>query len=227
LIIENRNLRDKSQIFPTRIDAGKQLAKLMEGESIDAMLIIPNGGIPIGLGILQRKMFKPEFIDLLIVKKIQVPWSTESGMGAITPDGELFLNEQLISHYDIKNQAIKDQVEKTMKRIKEIKVEFDISQDLDVAGKSILIVDDGIASGFSMLAGVNWLMKKGASKIIISVPTAPERSLNILEYQVEKLYCVNIRTGYSFAVADAYKNWYDLSLTEAIDHFKKIKKLIG
>ena len=147
-------------------------------------------------------------------------------MGAITPDGELFLNENIISHYSIEDQQIKSQAVKTKERILKIKSEFGITEEIIVKGKSVLIIDDGIASGFSMLAGANWLKKKEAKKILIGTPTAPENSLNKLENKVDKIFCSNIRTGFSFAVADAYQNWYDLSLSEAVGYYQKIIDII-
>jgi predicted phosphoribosyltransferase len=74
-----------------------------------------------------------------------------------------------------------------------------------------------------MLAGASWLKSKGTNRILIGTPTAPGRSARNLEDKVEKIYCVNIREGLSFAVADAYQNWYDLTLSEAVDYFQKIK----
>ncbi|NHJ48884.1 MAG: hypothetical protein FK733_13955 [Asgard group archaeon] len=226
LIIENSKLRNKIHIFETRVEAGEILAELIKEESIDVLLIIPNGGLPVGLGLIHNKIIQPKSIDLLIVKKIHVPWSTESGMGAITPDGELFLNDNLISYYSIENKQIQKQVEVTKERIQNIRSKFGVSDDIDVKGKSVLIIDDGIASGFSMLAGASWLKNKEAKKILIGTPTAPGRSARNLEDKVEKIYCVNIREGLSFAVADAYKNWFDLTLNEAVEYFQKIKNFL-
>jgi predicted phosphoribosyltransferase len=226
LIIENKALRNKTYIYPSRVEAGKLLADLIKDEQVDVMLIIPNGGLPVGLGLLQTKYFQPELVDLLIVKKIHVPWSTEAGMGAITPDGELFLNDSIISHYSIENRQIQNQIEKTKERIQDIRKQYGISEELVVKNKSVLIIDDGIASGFSMLAGASWLKNKEAKRILIGAPTAPLRSVENLKDKVEKIFCVNIRVGFSFAVADAYQNWYDLLLKEAVDYFQQIKAII-
>jgi predicted phosphoribosyltransferase len=220
-------MRNKHHIFQTRVEAGEKLAELIKDEQVDVLLIIPNGGLPIGLGLINKKVIQSKMIDLLIVKKIHVPWSTEAGMGAITPDGELFLNENLISYYSIEDQQIKNQVNKTKERIRNIKGEFGITEDVNIQEKTVLIVDDGIASGFSMLAGTSWLKKKNAKKIFLGTPTAPQSSLDNLKDKVDKIFCLNIRTGFSFAVADAYQNWYDLSLSEAVDYYRKIMDSIS
>lgn len=220
------NLRNKHGIFKTRVKAGELLAELVDKEPIDALHIIPNGGLPVGFGFIKDyKIQKPE-VDLLIVKKIHVPWSTEAGMGAITPSGDIFLNEKMVSHYSIQDEKIQKQIAETKQRIYKIKESFGITEEIDVKGKNVLIVDDGIASGFSMLAGASWLKKKGVKKTIIGTPTAPLSSLQKLEPHVEKIYCLNLREGFNFAVADAYKNWYDLSLDEAIKYYGKISEIL-
>ncbi|TFF93287.1 MAG: phosphoribosyltransferase, partial [Promethearchaeota archaeon] len=70
---------------------------------------------------------------------------------------------------------------------------------------------DGLASGFTMLAAINMVKKYHPRKIYIAVPTAPHRTVENIEEKVEEIFCPNIRKVLRFAVADAYKNWYDLS----------------
>ena len=218
-------MHNKYNIFDSRIEAGNKLAELLKEDEFEVLEIIPNGGLPVGYELLQ-KIPTIDFVDIMIVKKVHLPQTTEAGMGAITPDGEIFLNKELISNYSIHTKQIQSQIEETTSRIKLIKTEFGIIDQVDVKNKSVLIIDDGIASGFSMLAGVNWLQKRKAKKIIIGVPTAPLTSLLLLEEKVDKIYCANIRESFSFAVADAYKNWYDLTLSEAIMYFNKIRKIL-
>ncbi|MEA2071779.1 MAG: phosphoribosyltransferase family protein [Asgard group archaeon] len=226
MIVENQTLRNKTNIFSSREKAGNYVAKLLQKESFDYLLIIPNGGLPVGFGFLQEINTKPAEVGILIVKKIHVPWSTESGMGALTPDGDIFLNKELIDSYSIKNQEVQKQIQEAKKRIKYIQKAYGVEETINVKDKSVLILDDGIASGFSMLASVRWIRKKGAKRILIGTPTAPKRSLKKIEDKVDKIFCVNIRTVLRFAVADAYQHWYDLSLEEAVNYYKKICDII-
>ncbi|TFF83931.1 hypothetical protein EU523_01945 [Candidatus Heimdallarchaeota archaeon] len=227
MLIENKSLHNKYQIFKTRVEAGEMLAKLIEEEGIDLVQIIPNGGLPVGYGFIKNYAGQKPQVDLLIVKKIHIPGSTEAGMGAITPSGNVFLNERIVSHYSIQDAKIQKQIQETKQRIQQMKKNFGIAEDIAVEGKTILIVDDGIASGFSMLAGTSWLRNNGAKKILIGAPTAPLRSIQRLEEKVEKIYCLNVRETFTFAVADAYKNWYDLSLEEAINYSEKITEVLA
>ncbi|NHJ31683.1 MAG: phosphoribosyltransferase [Asgard group archaeon] len=225
LIIEDRKLYNKVHIFESREHAGKLLAGLLEEKEFDLLYIIPSGGLPIGYGLLTSDVFKIIPFDLMIVRKIQLPWSTEAGMGAVTPDGQVFLNDSLISQITISNKELQEQVVKTQERIAEMRKEFNLSDTVSPRGQTVVLVDDGIASGFSMRAAAHWMKKKLAREVYIATPTAPMRSLEHLEPLVDGIFCLNIRTGFSFAVADAYRHWYDLPIEESKEYMIKLNQL--
>lgn len=226
MIIEDQSLHNKYYIFDSRRRAGFLLGRFVALEDFDLLYIIPNGGVPVGLGLLEFPLISPQKIfDLLIVRKIQIPGSTEAGMGAITPDGQIFLNEQLVSRLSVTNYQLDQQIERTKQQIEKRRREFQLPPSPQVYGKKILITDDGIASGFSMLAGAKWLKKLGAEEVTIAVPTAPISSVNHLEPHVDKIICLNIRDRYPFAVADAYTDWYDLTITETKRYLNEIEIL--
>nr|NIM44243.1 phosphoribosyltransferase [Nitrososphaeria archaeon] len=95
----------------------------------------------------------------------------------------------------------------------------------DLGGKIVLLVDDGLASGFTMLAAARSVRKREPEKIVIAVPTASLGAINLLKTEVDEIVCLNIRTGPVFAVADAYKDWYDLSDEEVIEVLQKARRL--
>lgn len=218
MIIENKELRNEYRIFESRLSAGQMLKEFIE-ESVDLILAIPNGGVPVAEPLV--KFLNPQEFNLLLIRKIHVPWTQEAGMGAITPDGSVFFNQQLIQSYRIEEEAIERKVKDALTAIEERKKEYDL-KDYEVKDKSILIIDDGIASGFSMIAGSTWLKEKRAKSVTIAVPTAPKDSLNKIVDLVDKIICLNVRTRYPFAVADAYKNWYDVPLLEVKQTLKRI-----
>ena len=86
---------------------------------------------------------------------------------------------------------------------------------------SVILVDDGIASGFTLRVAVEALKNKSANEIIIAVPTGHQESLKCLVDEVKAVYCANVRSGWSFAVADAYKRWSDVVQTEALEILKR------
>jgi predicted phosphoribosyltransferase len=90
----------------------------------------------------------------------------------------------------------------------------------ELGGKIVILVDDGLASGYTMLAAVRVVRRHKASLIVVAVPTASVSTIKLVAPQVDAIICPNIRSGYSFAVADAYRNWYDLDRTEVIKLLK-------
>ncbi len=225
MIVDNKKFYNKINVFDSREHAGKLLANLLRGKQFDFCYIIPSGGLPVGYGLLTSDEFKLIPFDLMIVKKIQLPWSTEAGMGAVTPDGQVFLNDNLISQITISNKELQEQVVKTQEMIVALREAFNLTETKSPRGKRVLLLDDGIASGFSMRAAAHWMKKKQAREVFIITPTAPLRSLEKLEPLVDGIYCVNIRTGFSFAVADAYQDWYDLGTEEAKEYMEKLNNL--
>jgi predicted phosphoribosyltransferase len=81
----------------------------------------------------------------------------------------------------------------------------------DLSGKTVILVDDGIAAGSTMRTAIDALRKLGAGRVVVAVPTAPARSLEAMRKLADEIVCADIRSGASFAVADAYEEWRDLS----------------
>ena len=82
--------------------------------------------------------------------------------------------------------------------------------------KIVVLVDDGLASGFTMLAAARSVKDRAPRKVVVAVPTGSLGAVELLEQEVDEVICLNIRSGSSFAVADAYENWYDLADEEVL-----------
>ena len=222
-IYENKELRNVYHAFEDRFEAGKMLAQMLESEQREAQdmitLAIPAGGVPVGLEI--SRALKIPF-DLIIVRKIPIPDNPEAGFGAITLEGSVFLNQELLSHLRLNHAQIEGQIGRVRKELEKRNILLREGRPFpDLSGKTVILVDDGLASGYTMMASVHTVRDKGARKIVIAIPTAPLQSIEKIAPIVEELYCPNIRETPYFAVADAYKNWYDLSLEEALELIKE------
>lgn len=203
-------------VFRDRAEAGKLLAqKLSNSISSDTLVFaIPAGGVPVAFEIA-RILKLP--LDLMIVRKIQIPGQTEAGFGAVGPNGEVIFNEDLLRRLNLRREVIRQKVEETKKVVEARNQLFRKGRPFPpVKGKTVILVDDGLASGFTMMEAVRFMRRRGAKKVIVAIPTAPEDSVNRLLSEVDEIYCLNIRTFFSFAVADAYENWYDLTDEEVI-----------
>lgn len=222
-IIDDPGFRDRIHVFDDRFHAGVLLTEKLreyEGREEAYVLAIPAGGVQVAFSVVKRLRIP---MDLVITRKLHIPWNREAGFGAITWDGITFLNEPLVSALGL----TKESIDRCVEEEKEV-----ISQRLKLyrgdrpfpclKGKIAIVVDDGLASGFSMLATVKSIKQRGAREIVIAVPTAPISAINLLRPHVDKVVCLNIRSGPVFAVADAYKVWYDLEDEDVMNILKII-----
>ena len=221
-LIEDPALRDRVYVFKDRAMAGRLLAERLlgyKGREV-RLFAIPAGGVPVAAQIA-RVLQVP--LDLVIVRKIQLPWTTDAGFAALNPAGEAVFNEELLSRIHLSPQDIERQVQKTLVTLKEREERLRGNRPYpDLAGAATIIVDDGLASGYTMRVAVNFLQGKGAGKIIVAVPTASARTAQDLLPLVDELYCLNVRGGWSFAVAEAYEDWYDLTEEEVLGILKSL-----
>lgn len=121
----------------------------------------------------------------------------------------------------LKPFSTKIKTKKVLRRVKSFREDRPFP---DISQKTVILVDDGLASGFTLLVAVEALRKAGARSIIVAVPTGSWNSVLRVSRQAEVLYCANIRQGWQFAVADAYKNWFDVEEEEAIKIYRAFSK---
>lgn len=204
-------------IYTTRFHAGRVLAERLKDKPYienAAILAIPNGGVPVAKEI--SEMLKIPF-DILIIRKIKIPWNKEAGFGSITRDGEIILNKGLVMALGLTEGQIKKQAELTMKEIKERIILYKSDEKfLDITDKNVILVDDGLASGFTMIAAIKSIKKKSIGKVIVAIPTASGSSVDKVGPLIDELICPDIRRTMHFAVASAYEHWYDLDEKEVI-----------
>ena len=217
-------------MYSDRSKAGEVLADLLDSYKMEnlTILAIPNGGVPVAFPIYKRfRKINPKVeFQLLIVRKIPIPFNTEAGFGAITLDGTIILNKALVERIGLNEDQIQAQASMVLKQMRDrLKVYGLEEQKFDLQDKTAIIVDDGLASGFTMLAAIKSIQKYNPSKIIISVPTSPRSSISRVSPLVDTVICPNIRDTLFFAVANAYKKWYDLDFDEVHVILSEIQSL--
>ncbi len=222
-LIEDRSLRDKLFVFKDRKDAGMLLSKSLSGykEKGNIVFAIPSGGVPVAVEIAKALMLP---LDAVIVRKIQIPFNTEAGFGAVEPDGKVIFNEELLRRLALSAEEIERQVHKTKDIIKQRNERFRKGHNFpSIKDRTVIIVDDGLASGYTMLAAIDFVKRQEPQKTVVAVPTGSEETVDIILTHVDELFCMNVRSGYSFAVAEAYEDWYDLEDEEVISILKEYR----
>jgi predicted phosphoribosyltransferase len=215
--------------YESRFSAGEIVANLLikKNENLhddimknsDKFIVfaIPNGGVPVAEGFC--RVLKIRY-DLLIVRKIKIPYNPEAGFGSITTDGTIILNNRLLSQLHLNSDQIENAINLTKQEIQE-RLKFYSKESISnnhykniIYDKIIFLMDDGLASGYTMLAAVKMINRYTPRKIIICIPTAPLHTIKLFEDKVDFIECPNVRRTTWFAVADAYKNWYDVPESE-------------
>jgi len=215
-LLDDPTLRNRTRVFPDRRAAGRHLAGMLRGCAVRAerLFAIPAGGVPVAVEIASALTVP---LDLVIVRKIQLPLTTEAGFGALDPEGAPLFNEPLISRLNLTPAQIETQVAKTLANLKEREARLRGGRPYPgLEGATVIIVDDGLASGYTMRAAVRFLKGKGAKELVVAVPTALDRTAQALLPLVDLLVCANLRGGLSFAVAEAYETWYDVEEAEVL-----------
>ncbi len=211
-------LRNLTHVFTDRRQAGQTVGAMLAphyGEASDAIILaIPMGGVPVALEI-QAQLKCP--MDLAIVRKIQIPGNTEAGFGAITGEGDIILNEPLMAQLELTEDQVARQWAKVRTELTQRNLRLRGERPLpEVAGKTVILVDDGLASGYTMKAALFMVKKRKAAKTVVAVPTSPQRTIDALADGPDEIYCANIRETYAFAVAETYENWHDLAEEEVV-----------
>ncbi len=209
-------LRERTRVFEDRSDAGKRLGELAQkqlGQEDVQVLAVPAGGVPVAVALCRRNGWP---LDVAVVSKITLPWNSEAGYGAVAFDGSVHLNERFLLRLGLSPQEIDEGIETTRAKVRRRSDRFRGERPWpELRGKTVLLVDDGLASGFTLRAAVAAVRERGGERIAVAVPTGHQRSLEQVAQVVDTLLCANIRSGVPFAVADAYRIWRDLGEDEA------------
>jgi predicted phosphoribosyltransferase len=209
-------LRDRVRVFRDRAHAGQVLADMLEAyrQQDSVVFGIPAGGVPVG-AVIAVQLGLP--FDVAVVSKITLPWNSEAGYGAVAFDGTVMLNDKLLSRLGLTEDEVRKGIEQTSTKVEHRVNRLRGQQSFpDLSERPVILVDDGLASGFTMRVAVEALCKAGADHMIVAVPTGHSGSVEGITSEVEAVYCPNIRGGWRFAVADAYEQWSDVNEGEVV-----------
>ncbi len=208
-------MRIDSSIFINRQDAGMQLADtlLKLGIKTDMILAIPRGGVPVGL-VVAEKLGVP--LKLFLVRKIGHPFNEEYAIGAVT-ENDLMLNESKkvnLDHHD-------DSIKKERDRIKEMKEIFGhVATKKDILDKTILLVDDGIATGTCVALAIHELRKSGAKEIMVASPVCPLKTADKIRNIADRMIILK-HPSHFVGIGAYYADFSQLSDNHVIELIKK------
>ncbi|HET7873200.1 MAG TPA: phosphoribosyltransferase [Terriglobales bacterium] len=194
-------------MFRDRVDAGRQLAQgLAQYANRDDVLVlgIPRGGVTVAFEVAHA-LHAP--LDILLVRKLGTPGQRELAMGAIASGGVRILNHRLISSLDISQEQLAETIHEQEAELRRREQLYrGVRAGLPVKGKIVVVVDDGIATGSSMLAAIDALRTLGPQKIVVAVPVAPAQARSQIMAVADELVCASMPEGF-FAIGQFYQEF--------------------
>ena len=211
-VADDATLRGRTLVFRDRTHAGEALAKALirlGWHQQKLVLAIPAGGVEVAVAATE-KLGLP--LELAVTRKLHIPWNREAGFGAVSWEGDVTLNELLIRAIGLTHAEIQMVIAEERATIeKRLRLYRGDAPPPTLIGKRVVIIDDGLASGYSMLVTLKALRRKGVSETTVAVPTGHTDAVELLRPHADKILCLNLRPSDSFAVADAYRHWRDLT----------------
>jgi putative phosphoribosyl transferase len=184
-----------------------------------AVLGIPRGGVPVGLTVAAA--LRSPF-DIAVVRKIPIPDEPEAGYGAVTEDGDIVLNENITRYLGLTAREIESQADDVREEIaRRARVLRKKLARINLKGKMVILVDDGLASGYTMLAAVESARKRKAGHVVIAVPVASGGAYEMVKPKVDDIIAIEIAYTQWFAVASFYRHWHDLTDEEVLEYIEK------
>ena len=194
-------------MFRDRFDAGEALAERLReyaGRPDVAVLALPRGGVPVGY-VVARELGVP--LDVFVVRKLGTPGQPELAMGAIASGGVRVLNQDVVDSMGIPQWAIERVTRQEQEELERRERQYRGDRPpLDVRGKTVILVDDGLATGSSMRAAAAALRTAGAARIVIAVPVASPATCDQLRAEGNEVICANTPEPF-FAVGQWYKDF--------------------
>jgi putative phosphoribosyl transferase len=207
------------KIFSDRIEAGKLLAEKLKKYKNDpgVILAVPRGGVPVAYDIARELGFP---IEVILIKKIGHPANKEYAIGAAS-----LTDYFILPHTGVTEEYIQQELKRLRRRLKEMYTTFMGDKEPEkLEGKTVIVVDDGIATGNTLLGTINVLRKSKPSKIIIAVPVASRSAYEKLSEEVDEVVALMVPDTF-YGVGAFYEDFQQVSDEEVLFYLGKLEEL--
>lgn len=208
-------------MFRNRQHAGELLAALLSayrGQENTLVLALPRGGVPVA-AVLARELGLP--LDVFPVRKLGAPSQPEYAMGAIAVNGLVVLHQHAIASLRVSPSALDTVIAREHEELlRQERVYRDPRPPLILAGKTVILVDDGLATGYTMLAAIRAAREQHPARIVVAVPIAPPETLDLLRPEADEVVCVHIPREL-FAIGQFYEDFSQTTDDEVRDALRE------
>jgi putative phosphoribosyl transferase len=212
----HRRVDRPSAVFRDRPEAGRELARVIRRPNGQSCLVLamPRGGIPVGEAVAEA-LAAP--LEPVFARKLPVPWSPEMGFGAVAMDGTISLNERFVAGLRLDRIEIDAIARKVAAEVQRRAKEYSGGEHPpDVRDRYVYMVDDGLATGYSMIAAAQMTRKQQPARLILCVPVSPVSSIFTVQPHYDEIHCLVAQEHGSFAVASFYEDFHELTDDEVL-----------
>jgi len=225
LLFENECKIARAIIFKHREDAAKRLADrlkfFVKSASELTVLAIPRGGVVIGDVVASSLGAK---LDIVVSRKIGAPYNSELAIGAVMSDGSFFPNEDVINMLNVSQEYVHEQISVQKKEIERRLMRFRGSKQYHLHDKTIILVDDGIATGATIFAVINWLRNQKLKRLIVAVPVAPKDTFDKLKEEQKVDDVIVLQSPLEFSAVGAfYEDFSQVSDEQVVEIMNKYR----
>jgi putative phosphoribosyl transferase len=204
--------------FADRSDAGRRLAAALSHlkERDPVILALPRGGVAIGFEIAQA-LAAP--LDIVLVRKIGVPWHPELALGAVTDGGRLdtFIDDDLAKALDIEESYIREETARQLEEIeRRRKIYCADRPPLEITARTAIVVDDGIATGATMRVALPAVRHRNPAHLVLAVPVGPPETIEAFRKQADEVVCLETPSALQ-AIGLYYEDFHQMSDFEVTD----------
>jgi len=212
-------------LFKDRLDAGEKLAELLsdyEGERV-AVIAIPRGGVEIGYVVASR-LAAP--LEVTVPRKIGSPADPELAVGAVAEDGTIYVDEEVSRMIGVRDDWIRVEAERELQEVKRRIEVYRGGKPLpSLKGYTVLLVDDGIATGATMIATARFLRKLELKKLVVAAPVAPPEIIPKISREADEARYVDTPSPF-FAIGQFYQEFPQLSDLKVLEYLSKARRLV-
>jgi putative phosphoribosyl transferase len=177
--------------FANRKEAGRKLSAALEdyADEQPIVLALPRGGVPVAFEVARALDAQ---LDIWVVRKIGAPWHPELGVGAVAEGGYTYLNQDILDHIGLSRDALAEAIEAKRREVEERVTRFRGGRPApQLRGRSVLVVDDGIATGGTVRAVLRSLRSQSPKQLVLAVPVAAAATAKALAPELDRLVCLH------------------------------------
>lgn len=196
--------------FADREEAGHRLAESYHGPREDVLVLgIARGGVPVGQPLATTLGGK---LDVIVVRKLPIPYNPEAGFGAVAPDGSMVINEEMMRSLRLPEDRIENIASRVLDEVLRREKAYRGDRPFPaLKGKNVVLTDDGLATGYTMIAAIKMARQLEPESVTVAVPVSPALTADRIKPMTDHFHCLYMSSHYPFAVASFYRDFHDMT----------------